>query len=90
MRRSIPLQWIEESEATHVLESAIFERPAGVSRQKPAGAMLADWLERVHSWVAPQLPVGWPQLQMQPVLVRRTEGLRVRRNSEGDDYRCSW
>lgn len=91
MRKSMPMQWIEESEAADVLAEARFKHVPSPSVGEAAGAVLADWLGRAHSWLAPQLPAAWPTLQAQPVLVRRTEGLRVRRPSVNDNYyRCNW
>ena len=90
MQRSIPLQWIEQSEATKVLSSALFEQATPPSVGESVGAALADWLNRVHSWLIPQLPSSWPVLQAQPVLIRRSQGLRMRQESDSGEYRCHW
>lgn len=87
-QQSTLLQWIEQSEAAQVLTAARFERPAQPALRKPVNRVFAEWRERVRSWLSQIVPV-WPQLQPQPVLVRRT-ARRMPRRADNDDYRCCW
>lgn len=87
MRNSMPLQWIEQAEASVVLTAARFERTPGPSWQVAMAARLAS----LRAWLMPgDAPLEWLPLQARLVPIRCSEGRRVRRPGEYASRDRSW
>ena len=89
MRNAMPLQWIEQAEARHVVAAALFERLATPSWSRMAQEAAAAWLSRAGARLALGDWVGGPLLQAQPALVRRPAD-RARRDGDDDGYSRDW
>ncbi len=89
MRDQMPLRWIEHAEAKRALAAALFERASGRSWYGMAGEEIADWLARLHRWLAPGA-TGWKLIQAQPALIRRPACHRARRRGDDGGYSCDW
>lgn len=91
MRDKTPFSWIEDAEASRVVNAARFERDAGGPRARPGLAM--QWARRLGAWLAEASRPLWPASQVQPALVRarvcRPHDLPAGQRREAP-YRCEW
>ena len=88
MRNSMPLQWIEQVEATRALDAARFEWTPQPTWFAEIGREVAGWLSQLRDRLAESVPVGWPALQAQPIPVPHSADRRrlVRRSADRDGF----
>jgi hypothetical protein len=86
MTNSVPLRWIEHSEAREVLRAARFEQGLTAARHKIAVETAAEILSRLHDKLVAMAAAAMPAPQLVPARVQRVNGSRVVRRDSAQEW----
>jgi hypothetical protein len=86
MSNSMPLRWIEQSEAREMLKAARFEQGLAPARRKLAVETAAELLGKLHDQLVAMAAAAMPAPQLMPARVRRVKGGRVVRGDSAQEW----